>query len=247
MTSAKPPPRGERAGDINFLAEGIKNFWGKKRALGQMKWFFGLDKAGMWFMLGASTGDSPGDRGAGIGPGSRGSFTMWRLAMANVAKARKYVISGVDGLPAGVRFEFTNGHTHTVMRTDFDETMNAWLWYNGAAQKFGDAFSKSADADEAEALFLAVLEQVKGGIWSARGGAGGSSDLAEAVARVTGKPIEGVREKLAKMDKEALKALGRRRDVTAAIKAIQAERATKAAEAMEEDEDDDGLSAFDDI
>ena len=165
--------------------------------------------------------------------------------MANKAKARKRVIVGVDGLPTGARFEFTNGHSHEVLRSDFSADMDAWLWFNGASQKFGDAYSKSADADEAEALFLALLEQVKGGVWAARGGAGGTSDLAEAVARVTGKPVDAIREKLATMDEEAVKALGRRPDIKAAVKAIQAERATKAAEAMEED--DDGLSAFDDI
>lgn len=165
--------------------------------------------------------------------------------MANKAKARKRVIVGVDNLPIGVRFEFTNGHSHEVRFEYFSAEMQAWLTFNGVSQKFGDSYSKSANADEAEALFLALVDQVKGGVWAARGGSGGSSDLAEAVARVTGKPVDAIREKLATMDEDALKALAKRPDVKAALKAIQAERATKAAEAM--DEDDDGLAAFDDI
>ena len=86
-----------------------------------------------------------------------------------------------------VRFAFANGNTHDVERASFNQTVQDCFLLNGMSQKLGDKFAGSAGPDEAEDMFLDLLESLSGddGTWIKVGERAGprTTVLAEALHR----------------------------------------------------------------
>src|ERR1700761_5785759 len=112
----------------------------------------------------------------------------------------KRVVRDDNDHATGVAFEFSNGKRFTLSLADVNSDITADLACHGIAQKIGDAAAKSqgASVDDKYDACSAVFERLKAGEWAAkREGAGEGVTgglLAKAIAEVTGKPIEGVRE-----------------------------------------------------
>ncbi len=119
------------------------------------------------------------------------------------------------------------------------------LALHGASQKIGDSYaSAGAEADPLAAAKLAVKEtiaQLYAGTWRVNAGGGPRvNDLAVALARVTGQPLEGEDGTIADVatmsdeDKKVLRAKPKIKAALAQIAAEKAiERAKKAQEAAE--------------
>lgn len=141
----------------------------------------------------------------------------------------------------GVEWGFTDGEVVSVTLDQFSPEIVKQLALHGLSQKGGDAYSGAKDPEEARGLLLKVVERLEQNEWRAAreagsGGKGKVSDLARALAEVTGKDLSEVIEKLDEMDK-AQKATRRKHPAVAAVLArLAAERAAAKAEKAEEEE-----------
>jgi len=136
-----------------------------------------------------------------------------------------------------ITFEFASGETEKVSPGDFSAEIQKQLMTHGLSQKLGDSYS-GEDTDKCHAVFLGVKKNLEDGNWSARSGGGGGprvSQLAAALARVTGEPIEKCVEKLSALDDDKKKAVQAHPDIQLAIAEIKQEAAAaKAAKLREE-------------
>jgi hypothetical protein len=139
-------------------------------------------------------------------------------------------------------FEFATGETENVNPSDFTPEIQAQLTLHGASQKLGDSYS-GEDADKCHAVFVGVLKNLTEGNWSARSGGGGAprvSQLAEALARETGKTVEECVEKLSGLDDDKKKAVRAHPAIQARLAEIKLEKAQAQAEQMKKDLADGG-------
>lgn len=147
---------------------------------------------------------------------------------------------------SGVVFSFTDDQEIKVDLSQFSEDLIKQLAVHGLSQKCGDSYSGSKDVEEARGFLLRTVERLEKGEWKAarEGGEGGSrvTDLARALAEVTGKDLGEVLEKLDGMDKSEKLARRKHPAVAAVLARMAAEKAqAKAKEAEELEESTDGL------
>lgn len=151
----------------------------------------------------------------------------------------------VDIEAKSVTIEFENGETRTLALSDLSEAMVIRAALHGLSQKMGDSYAGAKDEPDPVAFSIAsvsdVVKALIAGDWrAATTGTGGSrvSDLAKAVAEVTGKPIEEIVETLAEMSDDQKKPIKDNPHVKAALTRIKAqaamERAQKAAAATKD-------------
>ena len=142
-----------------------------------------------------------------------------------------------------LQFRFANGNTQKTRLSDFPENINAAVAWHGWAQKGGDSFASSDDADDAEDKFMNVFELLQKGEWikvGERVGGAPSTQLAEAYClylTADGKTTPDTDEGKARvatwvkgLDKDQRKALSESPEVAPHIAAIKAERAIAAAD-----------------
>lgn len=148
--------------------------------------------------------------------------------------ATKDVLRQTDGAPVGTVIKFNDGRTVELRFEDLTERMMLELAAHGANAKVGDSYSGcGGNMDVAIAEAKETVKALLAGDWNRRGGEGGI--LAEALARVTGKPMEEVIEALNKPEADKTK-LQKNKKVKAAMAAIRAERL---AAQVTDDEDED--------
>lgn len=140
-----------------------------------------------------------------------------------MSKIAKKVL--VDG---GVRFEFADGSEMVAKLRDLPQEIVDRLAIHGLSQKIGDSYAGANDKGWSVAdcrdQALNVLNNLIDGVFNAGGGSTGGI-LAEAVAALTGKDLDEVREVIRAMSEDQVKALRKRVDVKAEVARIQAERA----------------------
>ena len=157
-----------------------------------------------------------------------------------------------DTTDAGVTIKFT--HDDQVLEAkleDIPEEIVTKLAIHGLSQKLGDSYA-GADAEHCFAAAKGVLESLVAGKWSQRREGSGSgpriSQLAEALAEVTQKPVADCVEKIAAMDDDTKKSLREHAKIKAAIARIKVKRAQaeaeKAATAAADSAEDLDLSAI---
>ena len=160
--------------------------------------------------------------------------------MARTAIAKKDVHEDMSG----VTINFADGTPLTVLLADLPDEMVGHLALHGLSQKLGDSYSGEQDIASARALASAVADCLKEGNWKAvrEGGGGGRiSDLAQALANVTGQSLEDCVTKLADMEKDQKSGLRKHAKIKAELAKIAAERAEAAAKKAEEGESDDSI------
>jgi hypothetical protein len=144
-----------------------------------------------------------------------------------------------------VTIEFENGEKRSLALSELNEATIVRAALHGLSQKMGDSYAGAKDEPDPVAFSIASVDDVRkallNGDWrAATTGTGGSrvSDLAKAVAQVTGKPLEEVVETLAEMSDEQKKPIKDNPHVKAALAQIKAaaaaERATKALSAVKD-------------
>ena len=140
-----------------------------------------------------------------------------------------------------VTFEFATGEVKEVSPKDFSSDIQKQLMLHGLSQKLGDSYS-GEDADKCHAIFTGVLANLTDGNWSARAGGGGApriSQLAEALARETGEPVDKCVETLAAMDDDKKKAVRSHPAIQVQLSQIKLEKAAADAEKLKAELGDD--------
>lgn len=135
------------------------------------------------------------------------------VQFAGKRKMTKDVMVDEAAGTVSVRFDFRNGQTLAIGSADLSRALNLQALGHGLSQKCGD---NAAGVDEIDDMVIAVedvIKQLKGGDWSAAREAGdstaGASIVIKAIAEVTSKPIDFVKEFLQKK-LDAAKAAGQK-------------------------------------
>lgn len=150
-------------------------------------------------------------------------------------KAKKqilYVKDGVvseddSGTPCGVRFDFVNGQTRTILASDVQQ-LAARYFVHGISQKHGDEYAALKDVDDCVEAFDQLFERTKKGEWKEEregGGLAGISVLAKALVEFTKKSIDDVRTILKTLSPKEKTALRQAPGVREIVTRIEAEKA----------------------
>jgi hypothetical protein len=143
-------------------------------------------------------------------------------------KVRKLSEVTEDGL--SVRFAFRNGVVRTAL-VPFGSSVLNQAALHGLNQKFGDSFAGVDDVEDCILTFDKLAESVvtKEEWTQARvsDGMAGTSELARALVKVTGQPVDAVKATLATLDKDQKAALRVQPEVLAAIAELRAAKPKK--------------------
>ena len=153
--------------------------------------------------------------------------------------ANKFLQVTADGNT--VKFILGNGKSLVCCADDLSEEMKFSAMMHGINQKVRDSaagFSKDSDFGGALRAMTSTWETLCSGLWNAKGGASGESDLVQAIANLKGLAIEKAAEIIGGLDEDQLKALRGKPSVKAELLRIKAERAAKVAEAADDEDED---------
>ena len=154
--------------------------------------------------------------------------------MRNAIAKKSMIVE--NGQPVGVSFEFSDGKTMKVHCEDLPDNVLNLAMCHGLSQKIGDSYSGASGPGEARQRANTTIQSLIDGDWNVR--ADVITDLAEAMHRITQKPIDACRDKLAKMSKDDRAALSKHKQVKVMLQRIKLERAEASVS------DDDDLSDF---
>ena len=131
-----------------------------------------------------------------------------------------------------VTIDFVNGEQVTYTLGEYSEEIILQLALHGASQKGGDSYSGESDVDVAVGKAKAVAERLASGTFNAireGTGSGRITDLAAALAALTGREVSEAVAVIEDMDKDTRKRLRGDPNVKAKMLAISAERAAAVA------------------
>jgi hypothetical protein len=129
---------------------------------------------------------------------------------------------------SGVTVTFEDDNTVSVLLSDLSDEIVTQLALHGLSQKLGDSYSGEANLAVAKGKAEAVAGRLAKGDWKAvreSSGGGRISDLAQALATVTGRTLEEAVAVIENMDKEKKSALRKHPAVNAETKRIALARA----------------------
>lgn len=116
------------------------------------------------------------------------------------AKAPKFCTvdmdDAVDGVGEVIYFNFRNGTTLEFDMQKVNDDLKRRLAFHGAKQKIADSYAGvKGNFDEGIANAQGVIDQIYGGDWEAEREGGGPrlAELAEAISRIRGVPLEKVK------------------------------------------------------
>lgn len=130
-----------------------------------------------------------------------------------------------------VEFVFTNGKKLVCDSRDLPANMQAYAMCHGISARVGDSFAGAAKQDDpvgwAYDTACEVWHAMVGGEWSHREATGGV--LAQALAMVSGKPLETCQQVVGALDEERRAKLRKQPKIKLALAKIAVDRATVAA------------------
>jgi hypothetical protein len=154
--------------------------------------------------------------------------------------ATKFLQVIQDAEAGVIRFTLGNGKVVTCAPEGMSSAIQTAAMYHGFNQKIRDSaagFSKDSDYSGAFRAMQSTLETLESGLWNAKGGASGESDLAQAVANLKGIELEKAAAAIAGLDEDQLKTLRGKASVKAELLKIKAERAAAIADASDDEDD----------
>ena len=143
---------------------------------------------------------------------------------------------------SGVSIEFGDGKELTANLADFSDDIVIQLALHGLSQKMGDSYSGEKDVTVARTKAEGVVDRLKAGDWKAvreSSGGGRITDLAQALAQVTGRSVEDATRVVAEMSKEDKSSLRKNAQIKVALQQIALKRAEEAAK--KDDGEDGGM------
>lgn len=144
--------------------------------------------------------------------------------------AERKVTKEVSG--SAVIFTFHDGEALTASLETLSPEIVNQLALHGLSQKIGDSYA-GEDAANCQTIAEAVWKSLTEGNWSTRTGEGGGpriSQLAEALARVTGQTVQDCVAKIAEMSDDQKKDLRAHPQIKAVTAEIKLEKARADAE-----------------
>lgn len=129
---------------------------------------------------------------------------------------------------------FAHGEELTVNAAELPNNIKEACLMHGIKQKVCDSYAGCETPEEALERASGVVQALSAGDWSTRvAGEGGTrvTQLARALAMVTGRTLEEAVEVVSEMNDEVKKTLGANPEIKQAIAEIQAQKAREAAEA----------------
>ncbi len=127
-----------------------------------------------------------------------------------------------DGAPSAVQFSFSDGTLVTVRPDDFPQSIQDMLPLKGIAHTLGDSYSKTTGPLEARQQLQGRIDAWMAGDWAVRGDT--ATDLALALSRIGGSPLEAVIAKLADLSKADKDKLMKKQKVKLELMKIRMER-----------------------
>lgn len=117
-------------------------------------------------------------------------------------KTDKTVLTNAAGVATGVRFDFRNGDTRTILLSELSEGLALQACAHGVSQKAGDEYSGVAEIEDMVLAVDEIFARLRTGDWSAARESGdstaGASIVIRAIVEATGKTVEFVKEFLQK-------------------------------------------------
>ena len=128
------------------------------------------------------------------------------VEFAGTRKTDKTVLTDAAGKACGVRFDFRNGATRTVMFDELGAELLAYAAGHGISQKAGDEYSGVKEVDDMVLAVDEIFARLRAGDWTAPSEGGdsmaGASIVIRAICEATGKTVEAVKAFLqGKLDK----------------------------------------------
>jgi hypothetical protein len=135
-----------------------------------------------------------------------------------------------NGMPVGVRWDFRNGHTRTILLSEIAH-IAAYYTCHGVSQKHGDEYSGEKDVDDMVLAFDALADRMKApdATWTEKreGGFTGMSVLAKALSEHFKKSMDEVKATLKTVspaEKAALRQSPGIREIVARLEAEKLEK-----------------------
>lgn len=159
-----------------------------------------------------------------VGGSESGAITEDKETTTGEGDAKQTVS---NGKPVGVRWDFSNGQTRTVLLSELSG-LSAELGCHGLSQKGGDEYASEKDVEDAVMALDDLMDRLKKFEWSERregGGFGGASVLAKALMEVFKLDNEQVREYLRGLKPAEKLALRQAPELKETISKLEAEKA----------------------
>ncbi len=119
------------------------------------------------------------------------------VKFAGNRKSDKTILQDAAGKAHGVRFDFANGKSLTLLFSEISEDTALYACGHGIAQKAGDEYSGVKEVDDMVLAVESIFARLRAGDWAAAREAGdstaGASIVIRALMEVTGKPIEFIK------------------------------------------------------
>lgn len=128
------------------------------------------------------------------------------VEFAGTRQTDKTVLTDDAETPVGVRFDFKNGETRTLLLSELSPGLLAYAASHGVAQKAGDEYSGVKEIDDIVLAVDEIFTRLRGGEWGVARGASdstaGASIVIKAIVEATGKDMAAVKAFLqGKLDK----------------------------------------------
>ena len=161
--------------------------------------------------------------------------TYMEAIMANI----KFLSKNPEIKSGTVDFTLGNGLKLAFDPAKCSADIQRALMLHGASQKIGDAaagYSKDADFAGAFAAMSVVADNLRNGLWEARGGTTGTADLVQAVANLKKIKTEDAQVLVDELDDAQYKVVMGKPAIKAEILRLKAERAKAVAKTAKDDD-----------
>lgn len=138
----------------------------------------------------------------------------------------------------GIKFTFEDESTQTLTAENISDAMKLRAMWHGFSQKIGDSYAGAGKAESplafAKDCVKETIAQIYAGEWRAASGEGGPrvTDLAVALARLTGKPQDATVAFVETLDDEQKKAYRAKPKIKAMLALIASEKAQARAQKL---------------
>ena len=141
----------------------------------------------------------------------------------------------IDTAAGTLTFTFDDGEAIVFSVSDVSDKIRNYAMFHGFSQKLGDSYASASKAENplawAKQTLRDTIAQLREGDWRAPAGEGGPrvTDLATAIARITGKSIEEAVAFVDSLDEDQLAVYRAKAKVKAMMAVIRAEKAAERA------------------
>lgn len=128
------------------------------------------------------------------------------VEFAGTRQTDKTILADEAGVPVGVRFDFVNGETRTLLLSELSPGLLAYAAGHGVSQKAGDEYSGVKEIDDIVLAVDEIFTRLRAGEWGVARGASdstaGASIVIKAIMEATSKDMATVKAFLqGKLDK----------------------------------------------